>query len=153
MNWLIVEETTQINEENLIITENETIKIVSDTLLENGHTIKSLALSHQRGIDLLTMKNNINYIYEFKGTKTHLHNDNIFSSGQNEIHFAEVLGQTLRRQSFIGAGSYNIVFPFHKDFINIIKQLGVFIHRLPVNIIIVGRQTIYEIHNPLSEVI
>jgi len=147
MNWTILTSIDEINEPNQILTENAVLDKLEAAVIERGHTVISKAYTHQRGIDLLTSLENRTFVFECKGTMTDRNGGNIFTPGDNELDFADVVLQSLRRHSEVGEAVYNVAVPVHSDFLRMLGQMGIFSRRLPVNILLIGDQTVYEIQN------
>lgn len=81
------------------LTEDETVLLLISYLKVNGYDIEDYCLGHQRGIDIVSSKNNKKFLIEVKGARANddspIKKRKFFDSGQIKDHLGKAIVKSL----------------------------------------------------------
>ena len=81
------------------LTEDNTVKLLINYLEKNNYEIESFCLGHQRGYDIVSIKNNKKFIIEVKGAKANYNSKikkrKFFDSGQIKDHLGKAIVKSI----------------------------------------------------------
>mgnify|MGYP003650559946 FL=1 len=84
------------------LTEDKTVLLLIDYLKANGYVIEDYCLGHNRGIDIISSKNNKKFLIEVKGAKAYdnspIKKRKFFDSGQLKAHLGKAIVKSLETQ-------------------------------------------------------
>jgi hypothetical protein len=119
------------------LTEDETIKILIDYLMDNDWEIESFCLGQQKGNDIEAIKDKTKLIVEAKGAKA---SDNSptkkrekFNSGQIKTHFGKALVKILDEKYLNPNAQFAIAHPNDNDIKKAIGHLIPFLKLLEID--------------------
>lgn len=123
-------------EQNLKLTEDETIEILMHHLKENGWHIESHCLGQTRGCDIVAVKDNSKLFVEAKGAragdKSPTKKRDYFDSGQIKTHFGKAIVKVLDDKFLNPKSKFAIAHPNDSDIRRAIGHLTPFLKTIGI---------------------